>query len=454
MTRRNPTYKCKITVFRYGYRLADEPKTRAADRWWDHTWRALGILTHILNVRVTFHTMPMHVLERYTIADKDAAYAAFEESGIDECVIVQTCNRVEMFCKCSEPDYTKITDAWAKITGLPSRDFECVQTDQDAAAMHHLLKLAVGLDSMVVGEEQVLGQIKESISQARAAKASGIHLNTLFDRAIRLGTKIRNSTGIGRGGVSVGSMAVKLAEESINDIKDKNILIIGTGEVATLVAKSLVRRGYDFSAASRTLRRAAAFCSKMGGTPVEFRGVLKNFNMYDVLFVATTAPFFLVAYDAVSSLPRKDGGMMILDLSNPRAVDERIANIYGIKMMNLDQIGEMVERNIKERNNKVDIIESIIKEEVPALEASMHRLEAEPLVNEVFRRMGNVCDRELVRALQMLGDADERTTKIVSDMSRAILESLASTPMNNIRHASERGDKETVEAASKIFDYS
>lgn len=411
-------------------------------------------MTHILNARVTFHTMPMHVLERYTIKDQEAAYAAFQEEGIDECVIVQTCNRVELFCKSPEPDYTRITKVWADVTGLAKEDFKSIKTAEDAAAMHHLLKLAVGLDSMVIGEEQVLGQVKESISHARTAKASGIHLNTLFDKAVRLGTRIRNSTGIGRGGVSVGSMAVKLAEESISNLEDKKTLIIGTGEVATLVAKSLVRRGYNFSAASRTLRRAVAFCNKMGGTPVEFHGVLDNFNMYDVLFVATTAPFFLVAYDAVSSLPRKNGGMMILDLSNPRAVDERIANIPGIKMMNLDQIGEMVERNIKDRNNKASMVEKIISEEVPALEASMHRLEAEPLVNEAFRKMGDICDRELSRALQMLGETDERTTRIVSDMSRAILENVASTPMNNIRRASEQGDKEVVDAASKIFDYS
>ena len=411
-------------------------------------------MTHILNARVTFRTMPVHTLEKYAIKDQKNAYRVFQESGIEECVIVQTCNRVELFCKAVEPDYSSITGAWAKLTGLTPQDFEDIQTSEDADAMHHLLKLVAGLDSMVVGEEQVLGQVKDAISQARDAKASGIHLNTLFDKAARVGTRIRNSTGIGKEGISVGSMAVKLAEESVDDLKHKKILIIGTGEVAALVAKSLARRKYDFAVASRTLRRATAFCGNMGGTPVEFRKVLSSFNVYDVLFVATTAPFFLVAYDTVSKMPRKDSGMMILDLSNPRAVDDRIANIQGVKMMNLDQIGEMIERNIKDRNNKAQVIEGIISEEVPALEASMHRLEAEPLVNETFRSMGHICDRELSRAIQMLGDTDERTKRIMTDMSKAILEGVASTPMNNIRRASEHGDKKVMEAASKIFDYS
>ena len=411
-------------------------------------------MTHILNARITFHDTPVHALEKYAIKDHKSAYAAFQKSGMEECVIVQTCNRVELFCKAPEPDYSAITGAWAKVTGLTPQDFEDVKTESDAAAIHHLLKLVSGLDSMVIGEEQVLGQVRESIAQARDARASGMHLNTLFDRAARVGTRIRNSTGLGREGVSVGSMAVKLAEESVDQIKDKKLLIIGTGEVSTLVAKSLARRGYDFAVASRTLRRASAFCNNMGGAPVEFGDVLENFGLYDVLFVATTAPFFLVAYDAVSKTARDKKGMMILDLSNPRAVDERIANIPGIKMMNLDQIGEMIERNMKDRDDKARMIEGIISEEVSALEASMHRLEAEPLVNETFRNMGRICDRELTRALQMLRDTDERTARIMTDMSRAILEGVASTPMNNIRRASEQGNKDILEAAADIFDYS
>ena len=142
-----------------------------------------------------------------------------------------------------------------------------------------------------------------------------------------------------------------------------------------------------------------------------------------------------------------------MDLSNPRAVDERIATIPGVKLMNLDQIGEMVERNMKDRANKAEAIRSAMGEEVSALEASMHRLEAEPLVNEAFRNMEEIRARELAKAIQMLGDADPRTTRIITDMSRAVLEGIASTPMNNIRRASEQGDSDVLETAARIFDY-
>ena len=131
-------------------------------------------------------------------------------------------------------------------------------------AYEHLLKLTSGLESLVVGEEQILGQIKESISAARKVDASGKRLNKLFERSIRIGTRIRNSTGIGRGGISLGSMAVKLAEENIDDIKSKNVLLIGTGEAATMVAKSLKKRGYEFNVTSRTLERSVGFSQTLG----------------------------------------------------------------------------------------------------------------------------------------------------------------------------------------------
>lgn len=409
-------------------------------------------MSRILNARITFHTTPVHMLERFMIRDHEEAYRRFREGGLEECVIVQTCNRVELFGKAPDADYTEIVRAWSEVTGLDGEAFGDMETGEDAEAIRHLLDLVSGLDSMVVGEEQVLGQVRDSIASAKSAGASGIHLNTLFDRAARVGTRIRNVTGLGKEGISVGSMAVKLAEESVDGLKSKSLLIIGTGEVATLVAKSLARRGYAFSVASRTLQRAEAFCETVGGSPVMFEDVLSDFAKYEVSFVATTAPFFLVAYDMVAALHPRNG-MMILDLSNPRAVDERIANIQGVKLMNLDQIGEMVERNMKDRASKAEAIRGTMGDEVSALEASMHRLEAEPLVKETFRSMEEIRARELAKALQMAGSVDPRLARIMSDMSRAILEGIASTPMNNIRQASEQGDADVLETAARIFDY-
>ena len=411
---------------------------------------------NIINARVTFRNAPIHILEKFTIRDIENAYEQFKKhSGLDECVIIQTCNRIELFGKSKTYDQEKIKKTWASLTGLEeemcNENLEFVENQE---ALHHLLKLTSGLDSMVIGEEQILGQIKNSITSARQVKASGQHLNTLFDKAIRIGTRIRNSSGIGRGGISVGSMAVKLAEENIDELKTKKILLIGTGEVSTLVAKSLQRRGYVFDVTSRTIGRSYTFCETMGGKPVKFEKVLSGFDNYDVLFVATTAPYFLVTHERImEAMKEKKNGMMVLDLSNPRTVDEKVATIGGVKLMNLDQIAEMVEKNMNARLNKVKSIENIINEEVSVLEASMKRLDAEPLVKDVFKSIDHLREKELRKALQMLDEKDEKKIKIIEELTKAVVESIVSTPMNNIRKASEQGKPDVLELASKLFDY-
>ena len=411
---------------------------------------------NIINARVTFRNSPIHILEQFTIKDIKNAYEQFKKhSGLDECVIIQTCNRIEIFGKSKKYDLNKIKKTWASITGLEEETFnENMQFVENQEALHHLLKLTSGLDSMVLGEEQILGQIKNSITSAREIKASGQHLNTLFDKAIRIGTRIRNTSGIGAGGISVGSMAVKLAEENIDELKTKQILLIGTGEVSTLVAKSLQKRGYSFNVTSRTIRRSETFCETMGGNPIKFEQVLSGFDNYDVIFVATTAPYFLVTNERINeAMKNKNKGMMILDLSNPRTVDEKVATIGGVKLMNLDQIAEMVEKNMNARLNKVKTVESIINEEVSVLEASMKRLDAEPLVKNVFKNIENLREKELQKALQMLDEKDEEKIKIINELTKAVVESIVSTPMNNIRKASEQGNPDIVELATKLFDY-
>jgi len=411
---------------------------------------------NIINARVTFRNSPIHILEQFTIKDMKKAYEQFKtDSGLDECVIIQTCNRIELFGKSKTYDSEKIKKTWATITGLEKEAFnDNIEFVENHDALHHLLTLTSGLDSMVLGEEQILGQIKNSITSAREVKASGQHLNTLFDKAIRIGTRIRNSSGIGAGGISVGSMAVKLAEENIDELKTKKVLLIGTGEVSTLVAKSLQRRGYAFNVTSRTMGRSETFCETMGGNPIKFETVLERFGNYDVIFVATTAPYFLVTNEKITeAMKNKSKGMMILDLSNPRTVDEKVATIGGVKLMNLDQIAEMVEKNMNARLNKVKSVENIIREEVSVLEASMKRLDAEPLVTDVFKNIENLREKELQKALQMLNEKDEKKIKIIEELTKAVVESIVSTPMNNIRKASEQGNPDVVELAGKLFDY-
>lgn len=413
-------------------------------------------MSNIINARVTFRNSPIHILERFTFKNIDSAYEYFKEySGLKECVILQTCNRVEVFGLASDLNVQKIKKTWASLAGLEEIAFkENFEISENVDVYQHLLKLTSGLDSMVVGEEQILGQIKEAITNAREIRASGEYLNTLFDKAIRIGTRVRNSTGISKGSISVGSMAVKLAEENLDDLKSKKILLIGTGEAATMVAKSLNKRGYEFFVTSRTLDRSKAFAETIGGNPIDFEDVLSGFSNYDVLFVATIAPYFLVTFERIrDAMNDKKAGMMILDLSNPRTVDEKVTTISGIKMMNLDQIAEIVDKNMRNRVNEKTNAEKIISEEISVLEAQMKRLEVEPVVKEIFKDIDVRRVKELEKALSMLGETDQDKIKIIEDLTKAVVEGIISEPMNNIRRASEQSDEDLLKAAAKLFDY-
>ncbi|MDP7285418.1 MAG: glutamyl-tRNA reductase [Candidatus Nitrosopelagicus sp.] len=411
---------------------------------------------NIINARITFRKSPIHVLEKFAFKDLSDAYLSFKKhASISECVIIQTCNRVELFTASNNHDVHKIKKTWASLTGLEENAFaDTLEICDNHDAFEHLLKLTSGLESLVVGEEQILGQIKESITVARNTKASGERLNKLFDTSIRIGTRIRNSTGISKGGISLGSMAVKLAEENVDDIKSKNVLLIGTGEAATMVAKSLNKRGYEFHVTSRTVERSTGFSQTLGGKPIKFEDVLSTFDNYEIIFVATIAPYFLITFDKmIESMKNKKSGMMILDLSNPRTVDEQVATIPGIKLMNIDQIAEMVDKNMTKRKEKVSTVQNIISEEVPIIEATMKRLDAEPLVKDVFTNADSMRIKELQKALQMLGETDEKRIKIIDELTKAVVESIVSAPMNNLRKASEQGNPDLLETASKLFNY-
>ena len=205
---------------------------------------------------------------------------------------------------------------------------------------------------------------------------------------------------------------------------------------------------------SRTHERAQAFADTVGGNPIKFETAISNFNKVDVLFVATVAPYFLVTYDRIKeAMDSKKTGMMIMDLSNPRTVDERVSTIKRIKMMNLDQIAEMVDKNMRTRIGIVSSAEKIINEEIPIVEAVMKRLEVEPVVKSVFKDIDQVRLKELKKALQMLGETDEQKIRIIDQLTQAIVEGIISTPMNNLRKATEQGDSELLKTVSKLFDY-
>jgi glutamyl-tRNA reductase len=308
----------------------------------------------VLNARVTFKNVPLHTLSKFTFKDVDTACAEFKKiDGVDECIIIQTASRVEIFTVSNvetddSPDarraegktlvLNQIKDTWVSLSSLEQIDIDhfdqTLEVYKGDDVYLHLLRLASGLDSVVVGKQEVFDEIVQSIERAKAAGVSGNILNKLFDSVIRLAIRMRDTTGIAKDVISLGDVAVKLVDEKAGLDSKKKVLVIGTGEPAAMVAKTLKKKDIPFDVTSRSIERATGFTTLLSGNPVDFDTVLAGFDKYDIIFVATTSDYFLITYERIRLvMEEKKKGTLILDLSDPRTVDEGITALPGIKLL-------------------------------------------------------------------------------------------------------------------------
>ena len=350
-----------------------------------------------MNARVTFKNIPLHTLSKFTFKDVQAACEEFKKiPGVDECIIIQTASRVEIFTVSNtesedSPDarrsegkalvLNKIKNTWISLSSLEQIDIDhfdqTLEVYKGDDVYLHLLRLASGLDSVVVGKQEIFDEIVLSLAKAKSSGVTGKILNKLFDSVIRLAIRMRDTTGIAKDVVSLGDIAIKLVDEKAGLDSKKKVLLIGTGEAAAMVAKTLNKRGVSFDVTSRSLERATGFSTILSGTPVDFNDVLSGFDKYDIILVATTSDYFLITYDRIRLvMAEKKKGTLILDLSDPRTVDEGITALPGIKLLFRDQIYEIFEENVKSRTGIVPAVEKIIEKELPVLSIRMTRFDA------------------------------------------------------------------------------
>ena len=349
----------------------------------------------VLNARVTFKNVPLHSLARFAFKDVHAATDAFKKiPGVDECIIIQTSSRVEIFTVSNlEADdstdarrpegkgliINQMKETWQNNSSIEQIDIDhfdqTLEVFKDDDVYLHLLRLACGLDSVVVGKQEIYDEIKISLEASKKSGSSGKILNKLFDSVMRLSSSIRDSTEISKDVVSLGDIALNLIEEKVGLDAKKKVLLIGTGESAAMVAKTLGQKQIPFSVTSRTIDRSTNFSQLLGGTPTEFADALAGFDKFNIIIVATTADYFVIDLERIKLVMQdKKKGILILDLSDPRAVEESIMELPRIKLLFRDQVAEIYEENTKLRSGIVPAVEKIISKELPILSASMKRI--------------------------------------------------------------------------------
>jgi glutamyl-tRNA reductase len=414
----------------------------------------------IVNVRITHKTAHVPLLEAVSFKDKTDAYVEIRSlDGVQESVLIQTCNRIELYFVSEHGDRT-VKSAVGLLEKRASADSEeackAVEYGVNGEALNHLLRVASGLESMVVGEDQVINQVWNAYLEAEKAKATGPVLSLLFNRAVNVGRRVRRETSINKGAVSIGSAAVELAEKLLGSLNEKKILVMGAGETGTLIAKAMARRCLNpIFVANRTYERAFRLAEELGGKAVMFDKLGAVLVDADVVFCSTSAPHYLLTKELVSCLlsaRQNKQELIVIDVSNPRNVEEAIKELPYVKLYNIDDLTSIAEHNKAERQKSVEDAQGIVDEELRALEQAVKANSISETVSTLLSQVEGNRQRELSKALDMMGELDERQKKIVSDLTCILLKRTFLPVVENLRLAAQNDETEVVEVAAKLLE--
>ena len=413
--------------------------------------------SHVLvSLGVSYRKAPLATLDALSVRDIPAFYKFLRKAdGVVGAMILQTCNRVELFFDTNEPSQTRddTLREWALETKFKLRELnKIVEAREGKSVVEYLVRLAAGLESMLIGENQIVGQLKNSLSQALSNSSASALLEDTVHRAISAGSSIREQTGIGRGTVSLGSAAMKLAEETLGMLNDTHVLLLGTGQVGMLVMKALRARGAtSVTVAGRTLGRTRSFCRTFGGTAVEFQAVPSQVTKTDLVIVATRSSNYVLTKDSLSrrntSTKRK---LMILDLSNPRNVAPDVGELDNVIFMTIDDLRGIADDALAKRRDLVKKAEVLVGPRVEKINGLLQREEAEPIVSEIYRRADQIREGVLNKTLSKLDLTVEQQESLKS-MTVSLVEKLLDGPIVNLRRAAERKDERVLTAAGQIF---
>jgi glutamyl-tRNA reductase len=410
----------------------------------------------LASIGVSYRKAPLATLDALSFRDIPSFYNFLHKvDGLDGVVILQTCNRVELFLDAKEPSQIRddILREWALETKFKLGELtKLVEARGGSSVVEYLVRLAAGLESMLIGENQIVGQLKNSLTEALSHSSASALLEDTVHRAVSAGSNIREQTGIGRGTVSLGSAAMKLAEETLGSLENSRVLLLGTGQVGMLVMKALKARGVsNVTVASRTVQRTRSFCRTFGGTPIEFQMVPSQIATTDLVIVATRSSNYVLTKDSLAHRHTSKGRkMMILDLSNPRNVDPNVSELDRVIFKTIDDLRGIADDALARRRELVKKAVLLVAPRVEKITALLQREEAEPIVSDIYRRADQIREEVLNKTLSKL-DLTIEQRESLRNMTVSLVEKLLDGPVVNLRRAAERKDEHMLTAAGQIF---
>lgn len=328
----------------------------------------------ILCLGLSHQTAPVEMREKFAIADADleqvaSALGAIE--GVEETVIVSTCNRVELYAAATraEPVLEAMSQLLHERAGVHRYDENLFYKHDSPQSIRHLFRVVSGLESMVLGETEIFGQVKKAYSAAASRGRTARHLNKLFQRAFNVAKEVRSKTQITRGSVSVGSVAVDLAEQIFGDLGNCKVMILGAGETSEQTARSLLSRGArSIFVANRSYERAAMLAKQMGGAAVHFDQWDRHFQEIDILIGSTAAPHAIVTRSNLEPVmeQRRNRPLFVIDLAVPRDVEAAVNDLEGVYLYDIDSLQAIADQSLEIRRKELHTCEHLIERHVGA----------------------------------------------------------------------------------------
>lgn len=379
--------------------------------------------------------------------------------GLNEAVILSTCNRVEVLAITDnmEKGVWEVKRFLSDFHDIPLETLdEHLYTYCGEEAVKHLFRVAAGLDSMIMGEPQILGQVKDSYGHAVEYGSAGVIVNKLYHKAFQVSKRIRTETKIGESAVSISFAAVELAKKIFGELSGKSVMLIGAGEMAELAARHLMGNGIsELLVANRTYERAVDMARSFDGTAIMFREFPHYLKNVDIIIASTGAAAFIITPDTINEVmrERRYKPMFFIDISVPRNVDPLVNDIDNAYVYDVDDLQGVVQSNLNERQKEAEQAEYIIEEEIEKFYRWIKSLDVVPTIIALKQYCDSVRKVELEKGTAMLGDLSRKEAKAIDAMTKAIVNKILHNPIVHLKKDSSRIEGDLyIDTIRKLFD--
>jgi glutamyl-tRNA reductase len=412
----------------------------------------------IVVVGLNHETAPVAVREALAFPKEalpEALARVREEAGLGEAVILSTCNRVEVYGRSADSSGDAVA---AFLARYHSRNLEDIAPHlyrlEGEAAVRHAFRVAASLDSMVMGEPQILGQVKDAYEVAEKAGSLGSVLNALRNRSVAAAKRARTETAIGRNAVSVSHVAVELARKIFGDLRDRSVLLVGAGKMSEVAARQMVRDGARASVlGGRTFEKAEQLAAALGGRAAPLEALRAELARADIVISGTGAPGIVIRREDVEAAQaaRRGRPLFLIDIAVPRDVAEDAGKVSGVFLYDLDDIKTVAEANLRERKKEASAAEAILEQEIKEFLEWRRSLEVVPLLVELRKRADEIRKTEIEKARRRLGPLTPEQESALEAATSAIVNKLLHGPTVQLKQMAGNGQPEHVGFIRKLF---